>query len=143
MQLPLLHQTARERLHHVRVSVKRPTTRETLARNLRVLMGMRDWSQVDLAKKSGVSQRMISHVLKQTTGCSVETADALAKPFNLAGWHLLIPNLPDEILRSPTLSKLVQDYLTATDAGRVMIAMVADREAIYGQNNGNGTGRSS
>ena len=129
-----MHQTARERLHHVRMSVKRPTTRETLARNLKALMRMKDWTQMELAAKSGVSQRMISHVLSQSTGCSTETAEALAKPFGLTGWHLLVPGLPDELLRSPSLSRLVDTYVQADEKGRSMIDMVAEREATYTKN---------
>jgi transcriptional regulator with XRE-family HTH domain len=112
--------------------VKRPHTRETLARNLRALMDMREWTQTEMARRSGVSQRMVSHVLSRSTGCSIETADALAKPFGLTGWHLLIPDLPDELLRSPSLQSLVDAFVHASDSGRAMISMVAEREAKYG-----------
>ena len=97
-------------------------------------MRMKDWTQMELAAKSGVSQRMISHVLSQSTGCSTETAEALAKPFGLTGWHLLVPGLPDELLRSPSLSRLVDTYVQADEKGRSMIDMVAEREATYTKN---------
>ena len=85
-------------------------------------------SQRDLAAKSGVSQRQISNILSDATSCSVDTAQALAKAFGLEGWHLLVPNLPDELLSSPSLERLVRAYIGAPASAREFMDTLADRE---------------
>jgi transcriptional regulator with XRE-family HTH domain len=103
-------------------------TRETIARNLRELLDLREWSEHQLAARSKVAQKTINNVLHQRSACSVETAEAVARAFNLAGWHLLIPGLPSQIMKSPALFTLVQDWLTSSRDGRQLIELVARRE---------------
>lgn len=110
---------------------QRPRTRGSIARNLRLLIDHAHWTQRDLETRSGVSQRQISNILTQTTSCSTETADALAKPFGLEGWHLLIPNLPLDLVHSPSIAKLVAAYIRAGQDTRDFIDSVAEREATY------------
>jgi hypothetical protein len=59
VQLPLLRQTARERLYRCYVAQKRPRTRETLAANLRMLMDLKDWTQVQLAQKEALTGNLL------------------------------------------------------------------------------------
>jgi transcriptional regulator with XRE-family HTH domain len=92
-------------------------------------MTIRGWTQVELAKKSGVSQRMISSILSCESGCSVETADALAHAFGLTGWHLIMPNLSEDLLKSKAIQVLLESYVTASDEGRALIDAIAAREA--------------
>ena len=61
------------------MAIKRPATRETLARNLKALMDEAKWNQVELSKRSGVSQRQISNILRQETGCWSEGSDRAVK----------------------------------------------------------------
>lgn len=77
---------------------------------------------------SGVSQRQISNILSQSTSCSVETADALAKAFKLHGWHLLLPTLPADLERSASLQRLVEAYMHSGAATRDYLDSIADRE---------------
>lgn len=112
------------------MSPKRQSTRETLAKNLKTLMDIRGWTQVELAGKSGVSQTMISSVLGAKSGCSVETADALGHAFGLTGWHLLMPGLTEDLLKSKAVQKLLESYIDASPEGRAFIdAAMALREA--------------
>lgn len=115
------------------MSVKRPDTRATLARNLSLLMSQEGWNQVDLAKHSGVSQRQISNILRRETGCSVEHAEALARAFGLQGWHLIMPTLRQD-LQAGMVAKLIDHYAAASDAGRSAIDRVAELESRYGRN---------
>jgi transcriptional regulator with XRE-family HTH domain len=94
-------------------------------------MELMEMSQRDLETKSGVSQRQISNILTQSTSCSIETADALAAAFGLVGWHLLIPDLPNELLRSTSIGKLVTAYVRASDDTRHYMDQVAEREGKY------------
>jgi transcriptional regulator with XRE-family HTH domain len=128
-QLSLLRQTATQRLYRCYVAPKRPSTREALSKNLRTLMTIRDWTQVQLAEKSGVSQTMISSVLAERSGCSVETADALAHAFGLTGWHLLMPGLTEDLLKSKAVQKLLESYVNASPEGQTLIDAMATRES--------------
>lgn len=109
------------------MSIKRPGTRQTLARNLKMLMDERGWTQMVLSQKSGISQRQISNILSTSTGCSVEHADALAKPFGLQGWHLIMPSLQHDLMNG-AISRLVENYVGSSPEGRAAIDRVADLE---------------
>lgn len=128
-QLSLLRQTATQRLYRCYVAPKRSSTRDTLAGNLKTLMALRSWTQVQLAEKSGVSQTMISSVLNARSGCSVETADALAHAFGLTGWNLLMPGLSEDLLKSKAVQKLLESYVHASPEGQALIDAMALRES--------------
>lgn len=109
--------------------MRRAKTTDTLSHNLRELMKAYKFSKQDLAKKSGISDRMIAYVLAKEKTPTVDLADALAKPFGLTGWQLLIPDLSVELARAGKLEKLVSNYSQSSDKGREYIDMVAAREA--------------
>lgn len=128
MMLATIKDTARLTAYRSVVATHRPKTQDSVAANLRRLMAMVHWSQVKLAKESGVSQTHISAILRGDSSCTVETAEALAKAFGLKGWHLLIPNLPDELVSSPSLFRLVEAYIHSNAAGREFLDAAANRE---------------
>jgi transcriptional regulator with XRE-family HTH domain len=128
MALELIKDTARVAAYAGVVSRQRPSTKDIVPNNLRRLMKLRDWSQVKLAQESGVSQTHISAILRGDSSCTVEMAEMLAKPFNLNGWHLLIKDLPDELVNSPSLNRLVEAYIGATHDGRDFLDAAVDRE---------------
>lgn len=109
----------------------REHTSETLIRNLRFLMKQREWKAAQLSEKSGVSGRMINYILNRERSCTIEIADALAKPFGISGWHLLMPNLREDLLRNGSLERLIQAYAQSEPDGRDLILAVAEREAVY------------
>lgn len=92
-------------------------------------MTIRDWNQMELSKKSGVSQRMVSAILSEESGCSVETADALAHAFGLEGWHLIMPGLTEDLLKSKAVQDLFDSYVKASPEGRALIDAMALRES--------------
>ena len=107
----------------------RPRTRDVLSRNLRALMDRHEMSERALAQSSGVSQGQINNILNQRTSCSIETAEALAHVFGLTGWHLLLHGLPDELLSSPSISRMVDAYVRMNGEGRELIDAMIRREA--------------
>ena len=107
------------------------STAECFANNLRLLMRLSAVNQTELAKMSGVSQKTISNILKGTQTPTIETADLLAAAFGLEGWHLIMPNLPSDLVSSPTIEALFSSFLGASAGGREMIIKVAEREAEY------------
>ena len=111
---------------------QRPMPAETLAVNLRHLMEKKGWSQTEMARQSGVSQKKISNILSQEQQASLATVDKLAAAFNLNLWHMIMPNLPEDLLHSPSIEHLFQYYSSASETGRDYINRVAEREAKYG-----------
>lgn len=110
---------------------KKTSTVENFANNLRLLMRLGGLNQTELAKKSGVSQKTISNILNNGQNPTIETADLLAAAFGLEGWHLIMPNLPTDLVSSPTIEALFNSFLGASTGGREMIIKVAEREAEY------------
>lgn len=89
-----------------------PYAWEILGRNLKALMDLRGWNQVELARRSGVSQRHISSILNRRTGVSGEIIDKLAYAFGRKGFELQVDGLHEEILSSTgNLSSLVSAYV--------------------------------
>jgi transcriptional regulator with XRE-family HTH domain len=110
---------------------ERTATKTVLARNLRYLMGDRGWDQVDLAKKSGVSQKTVSNILGEIKVPTLDTVDKLASAFGLNLWHLILPTLVED-LKSPTsIRELYAAFSTSNDQGRQFILSVAEREAKF------------
>lgn len=106
----------------------RPRTRDILARNLRALLDRHEMSEKALSLSSGVSQSQINNILNVRTSCSIETAEALANVFGLTGWHLLLHNLPDDLLSSTAPARLVDSYLRMNGEGREIIDAIVRRE---------------
>lgn len=114
----------------------RPKTQETLAYNLYRLMEMEDMELETLAKKSGVSSRMIRFIMKQQRVPSVEIADKLAEAFGLTGWQLIMPNLIGSLSEFKHIDSLFHDWLAADADGRKFIESAAHREAERQVSNG-------
>jgi transcriptional regulator with XRE-family HTH domain len=108
---------------------ERPATRETVARNLKALLRLRNWSQAELARQANLPTRTVNAVVNMEGACTVETAEKLAAPFGLHGWHLLIPDLPDDLMDSPTLSELVESYASLTEGSRELLNDLAAKLA--------------
>ena len=114
--------------HDGRVANPRPRTRDVLATNLRALMNVHDMTERQLSQSSGVSQGQINNILNRRSTCSIETAEALAQVFNLTGWHLLLHGLPDELLSSPTIARMVESYMRMNGEGRALLDALVRRE---------------
>lgn len=105
-------------------------TRVTLAANLRLLMDARDMSQMALSKASKVPQRSISNMLSGKHSASLEAVNAVAKVFGLEGWHLIMPNLPLDLVSSPAIANLVRAYIDASPEDRKLIDLVSRRATV-------------
>ena len=108
-----------------------------MARNLRFLMDAHAWTQADVAKAAGVSQKTISNLLApdRYQDAKLETVEQVAQAFGLDGWHLILPNLPDDLINKPTMRALYDAFRNASPDGRAMIMSVAEREALYTASN--------
>lgn len=104
---------------------------DIIVENLRALMRATSIKKKQLAQKSGVSERMIGYILAKEKTPTVDITDAIAKPFGLEGWQLLIPGVRADLAKAGKLSKLMQNYSIASDNGREYIDRVAEQEAKY------------
>lgn len=107
------------------------STKAVLARNVRALMADRQWSERDLAQKSGVSQKAINNLLNQRAAPSSDTIDRIARAFNMQTWQLTLPVEPEQLRDSGRFASLLSHYLVASEQGRTWIARVAEQEAKY------------
>jgi transcriptional regulator with XRE-family HTH domain len=106
---------------------------EVLARNLRLLMDHYQLGQKELEKKSKVSQRTISNVLRPGSIDSItsETIEKLADYFQLEYYHLLIPDIPLEELLSKRIEKVIECYSQMSSDGRENVERIAENEMRY------------
>jgi transcriptional regulator with XRE-family HTH domain len=108
---------------------------KNFARNLRILMGHHQDTQTSLAKRSGVSQKTISNMLNPGDESSPNLANIadIAKAYNLQTWHVLLPDVPKEILINSSIEKFVANYTHADPKTREAWASVAEATAKYVQ----------
>jgi transcriptional regulator with XRE-family HTH domain len=86
--------------------------RSDLAANVRALMKRRDWTQLQLADKAGISQTHVGNILREENDASISVLAAIGQAFGVPGWQLLVPNLPPDLLDSPELPTVVERYAT-------------------------------
>lgn len=129
------HKFATRSSYAVRMQGK-DSVRDVLARNLDRLMRARTprWTQKDLAKAAGVSQRTVGNMLRGSdvaSGATLDRVDAVAKVFGYRSWHLIMPDLPQDPDDVHTMSDVLTGYILADDEGRELIHSVAARVGKY------------
>ena len=110
------------------MAMHKPTTQETLILNLKMLMTHNNMSVSDLAKKSGITARMIYMVLNKERKPGIELADSLAKAFGLSGWHIIKPNLPYDMIRSGKMEEVEKNFLACEQETQEYVLSVMRRE---------------
>lgn len=110
-----------------------------LAHNLRRLLAIGapynlPTSQAELARRSGVAQTTISNWLDPDRGVSpsLDKLTPIAAVYGVEVWQLLVPDLPDQLLASHHLARLVANYAhIARPEAREYLDKVAEAEAHY------------
>ena len=90
-----------------------------------------DWTQEELAKRSGVAQRTVSGILNLQGDARVDTVDRLAQACGLRGWHLIMDDLPNDIEQCRSIAKMIENYLASDGAAQDYINHIAEREGTY------------
>ncbi|WP_435310663.1 helix-turn-helix domain-containing protein [Primorskyibacter sedentarius] len=109
----------------------RAIPRATLARNLRYLLDREQLSEHQLAKRAGIAQKTVNNMLNQNGSPTLDNVDKVAAAFGLSMWHMILPDLPDELLRGNSIERLYRAYIDADHDGREHINRIAEREAEY------------
>lgn len=126
MSLALLQDNARVPRYAGAMTKPRPKPSESMVNNLKRLMRAKGLNQTELATLSGVSQTHIGGILRGESSCTVEMVDALAKPFGLSGWQMIMPRLPDDLVHSLALQHLMDAYIDAEPQARTFIDAAKD-----------------
>ena len=96
-----------------------PSMRRALARNIRAHLARLEWSEAELARRSGVSQKHINNATNQRTTSSIEVVDALARGFKVPAWMLLVEGFEDiDGVSAMQLSEIVAVWIGADDSAR-------------------------
>lgn len=92
---------------------------EIFARHLIALQEQKGWSDSELARKSGVSNRTIGVYKRQESVPSIDNADRIGRALGFPGWLLQVPGF-DPLHPAPTkgLQQVIEAYEQASEAGR-------------------------
>lgn len=70
-----------------------PKVRAMLAANVRECLRRVEWSESELARRSGVSQKQVNNIVRERNGCSVEALHELGRALGVPFWLLLVPGM--------------------------------------------------
>jgi len=109
----------------------------TLADNVRRLMEAAADTQAKVAKRAGLAQRSVGNVVTygttHETSPTLRTVDGIADAYGVPVWMLLLDQVPLEVLQSPELARLIDNYIKAPASARANIDRVADAEVRYAE----------
>ena len=98
--------------------------RHLFAVNLRAYLAQREWSEHELARRSGISQKQVNNLARERYGCTLEAAELIAKTFGMPLWQLLVWGRSSSTAAPEALQRIVVAYLNATpDERRVFDAI--------------------
>jgi hypothetical protein len=111
----------------------RLSTRQSLSRNLRYLLAKHQMSYRDLATKTrgAVSPKTVGNMVNEVGAATIDSVEAVAQVFGLNGWHLIAPELIDDLNGNTSIRHLYETYMASSPEGRRHIIRVAEREAEY------------
>jgi transcriptional regulator with XRE-family HTH domain len=106
-----------------------------ISKNVAALREAKQWSQSELAKKAGVSQKVVSNLENaDTLGIhpTFYTITSIAKALNVSLFVLMLPISLEKLLqiqKEPKLDRVIDAYLTLPDEGRVTVDRVLELES--------------
>lgn len=106
-----------------------------MARNLGLLMDAHKHSQTALGKLAGVDQTLIGKIRRGQHSTGIDKLERIAAVYGLQAWHLLLPNLPEELIGGGEIEKLYRDFCNSETSGRNLISQIAEREAEHSLTN--------
>jgi len=109
-------------------------SKQVLAENLSALMRFREVKSaraMSLSPGCGVSDRMIGHVLNQTSSPTIEVLDKLADYFKVPAWVLLVDGISPVDMQNAQMMRVVNGFLHSTTEGREILSILADRESNF------------
>lgn len=105
--------------------------RHILAANIRKLLAQRRWSEAELARRCGVSQKAVNNTANATVSTQIDTVDAIARAFGATTWQLLHPKFEGDLPAGIDVDDLLRNFTSSNEQGRAWILRVAEQEAKY------------
>lgn len=107
--------------------------RSALAKNLAMILRHRDMSEKKLEIMTGgeIAQKTINNLKNNRQSATLDTVEVLARALKIDPLLLLQEGLTEDMVSTPSVSRLYKHYTEASADGRQMIHRVAEREAEY------------
>lgn len=106
-------------------TIKNPLVRHLVAQNVRHYLLANEWSESELARRSGVSQKQVNNIVRERFGCTVEALFEIARAFHLPAYQLLIPGISESDALSTELDRIIVTYLNGSPRKRAKISDAA------------------
>lgn len=103
-----------------------PMVRHILGQNVRAELNRREWSESELARRSGVSQKQINNIVRERNGCSVEGLHYIGRALNLPAWWLVLYGSSESEAMPQRAERLLLAYMTGAPAERAAMDRILD-----------------
>jgi transcriptional regulator with XRE-family HTH domain len=110
---------------------KRPLPRQTLARNLKLLIETTGITASEVAQRAKVDRKTVNNQLNGRYDPRPEQVQAVAEVFGYNNWDLLNPSFVPDGSKNNKLHQLAALFAQANDAGKENILRVAEMAADY------------
>ncbi len=94
-------------------TIKNALVRHLVAQNVRHHLHAREWSEAELGRRSGVSQKQVNNITRERYGCSVEAIFEIARAFRMPAYQLLITGISESDASTDQLDQVVVGFLNA------------------------------
>lgn len=98
--------------------LKSEKIRAVLAKNVRALLEQHQWSENELARRCGVSQKQVNNITMHRTGCGIDALDSIAHSFAIEPWQLLVPGTAKEDDMPQRTGRFLASYFKAAPKDR-------------------------
>ena len=109
--------------------LKSEACRKLLAKNVRAMLTTLQWSENELARRSGVSQKQVNNICMARTGCGVDAMAAIAHAMAIDAWQLLVPGFHAHTDIASRTARLMNAYLAAANHGRASFDAVLKEQS--------------
>lgn len=94
--------------------------------NMKTVLNENGWSNRDLGKNSGVSDRMIGMYLNGDSSPSLDNAEKIANALGYQLWQMQMPDFHPDVIAAGGFAKLYHAYFDSDKDGRQVIESTAD-----------------
>lgn len=101
-----------------------PVARHVLGQNLRAELNKREWSESELSRRAGVSQKQVNNITNERNGCSVEALHWIARALQVPSWWLTLDAASYSDALPSRAERVLLAYLSCSDAERAALDRV-------------------
>lgn len=94
-------------------NIKDPLVRHLVAQNVRHLLHLNEWSESELARRTGISQKQVNNIVRERYGCTIEALFEIARAFRVPAFAMLVTGMSETDADFDKLDQLVVSYLNA------------------------------